>query len=336
MNRQIFVVVIAALMVGCASNDIGPVSNGPGPSDNDRENNRENNGDDCNLASCPSDSAGQCVDADGDGYGVHCSLGLDCDDNDPQVSTGAAEVCDGKDNDCNGLVDDGGVCDGCTDADGDGRGAGCTAGPDCDDSDPERFDDAPEACDGKDNDCDDQIDEDFELDATCSAGMGVCAADGVTACNPDGTATVCDADVGTPQTEVCDQLDNDCNGEVDDGLNCPACIEDQNEPNDRSTTGTNLPVGGSIDGQLCPGNNDWFRLGDYSAGETVSVTVDFDHSMGDIQMEMYVGASFETASATGTDNETITRTLQSSGAVTIWLHFGSSPGDAGNDYTIHR
>ncbi|MCA2977357.1 MAG: putative metal-binding motif-containing protein, partial [Myxococcaceae bacterium] len=43
---------------------------------------------------------------------------------------------------------------GCFDADGDGRSC-----DDCDDADPARFPGAPEVCDGRDNDCDQQIDE---------------------------------------------------------------------------------------------------------------------------------------------------------------------------------
>lgn len=49
-----------------------------------------------------------CTDLDGDGYsldGGDCGL-IDCDDTDPAVNPGAAEVCDnGKDDDCDGLAD---------------------------------------------------------------------------------------------------------------------------------------------------------------------------------------------------------------------------------------
>jgi len=55
---------------------------------------------------------GPCFDIDGDGYGDPASplcihSGLDCDDNDPNVHPGAAGICDGKDNDCNGQADEG-------------------------------------------------------------------------------------------------------------------------------------------------------------------------------------------------------------------------------------
>ncbi|MDC0716577.1 S8 family serine peptidase [Nannocystis bainbridge] len=88
-----------------------------------------------------------CVDVDGDKhFAVDCG-GDDCDDADPNSHPGAAEVCDGRDNDCDGEVP-------ADEADGDGDGVRLCAG-DCDDADPARWPGAvelPEDC--VDNDCD--------------------------------------------------------------------------------------------------------------------------------------------------------------------------------------
>ena len=47
-----------------------------------------------------------CADRDGDGYLREACEGTDCDDEDPEIYPGATEYLDGKDNDCNGLIDD--------------------------------------------------------------------------------------------------------------------------------------------------------------------------------------------------------------------------------------
>ncbi len=52
-----------------------------------------------------------CVDQDKDGYGEHCDKGSDCNDNDATIFFGAPELCDGKDNDCNGIQDSGVMCE---------------------------------------------------------------------------------------------------------------------------------------------------------------------------------------------------------------------------------
>ena len=51
-----------------------------------------------------------CTDEDGDGYGIGCAAGPDCNDHDPAMHPGAVEICNFKDDDCNGLVDDAPNC----------------------------------------------------------------------------------------------------------------------------------------------------------------------------------------------------------------------------------
>jgi hypothetical protein len=63
-----------------------------------------------------------CVDNDGDGYGENCLAGPDCNDNDAAIHPGATEVCNGKDDDCDGQIDDGGTTAYYRDKDGDGYG----------------------------------------------------------------------------------------------------------------------------------------------------------------------------------------------------------------------
>lgn len=75
-----------------------------------------------------------------------------------------------------------------------------------------------ESCDGKDNNCNGQIDDGFNVGTTCSAGIGQCQANGTILCDGNGSA-VCNAIPGTPAAEVCDGIDNDCNGTTDEGFN---------------------------------------------------------------------------------------------------------------------
>ena len=129
------------------------------------------------------------------------------------------ELCDGKDNDCDAVIDDvPGRGDGCTNVNTFGSCPGvktCAAGntslicqgPSA----------APETCNFKDDDCDGQLDEGFATGGVCSAGEGQCATYGVIECSPDGTGVVCTAEPGAEKTEVCDGLDNDCDGDTDEG-----------------------------------------------------------------------------------------------------------------------
>jgi hypothetical protein len=205
------------------------------------------------------------LDSDGDGFGspdesvLLCepsaptvSNADDCDDDEPLAWTGALEICDGADNDCNGLIDDedqnldlASTIAYWIDEDGDEHGAPGTevsqcaqppgtarVGDDCDDDEPLAWTGALEVCDGVDNDCNGQTDdEDMALDVSTASTFYV-DADGdtfgdpdqpVLACvEPDGTvarARDCDdteASVFNNAPELCDGLDNDCDELVDD------------------------------------------------------------------------------------------------------------------------
>ncbi len=111
----------------------------------------------------------------------------------------------------------------CTDVDGDGYGdpgsSSCSNGSetDCDDGDDTIYPGATESCNGDDDDCDGSVDEGYNIGSACSVGQGECLANGLRICSGDGSTWVCDATPGTPQAEICDDLDNDCDGTSDEG-----------------------------------------------------------------------------------------------------------------------
>ncbi|MCB9791480.1 MAG: hypothetical protein H6741_02020 [Alphaproteobacteria bacterium] len=176
-------VVLFALPLGCRSKDIGV-----------------------------SDSEFANLDLDGDGFIAED----DCDDNDVSIYPGAAELCDGVDNNCNGSIDEGVTDTWYVDADGDGYGdadnpvEACEApegavevAGDCDDGDADYHPGAPE------DDCTNP--NDYNCDG--SVGYDDADGDGWPACEE------CDdseAAVNPDALEVCDGVDNDCDGLSDD------------------------------------------------------------------------------------------------------------------------
>lgn len=188
------------------------------------------------LMLCRSEGVFAC-DAEG---GVSCNA--------PQLSQ-SEEVCDESDNDCDGNIDEGfallvdsnncGQCGVSCDLDnGVGR---CNAG-ECEvGSCASGFADIngdvsdgcecnltqEEICDGIDNDCDGSVDETFAVGSGCTVGTGECVVQGTLQCVSDNQAS-CEATPSDPAEEICDGLDNDCDGNSDEDFDndndgAPAC-----------------------------------------------------------------------------------------------------------------
>ncbi len=118
---------------------------------------------------------------------------------------------------------------------GDRDGDGVPGLNDCDDNNPGRFPGNPEICDGRDQDCDDAIDEgSFLTGYVDEDGDGVGAGEGLELCEVTEQGFVFDGndcDDGDPETypgaaEACDGLDNDCDDKLDEGVNVHAFYED--------------------------------------------------------------------------------------------------------------
>jgi hypothetical protein len=172
-------------------------------------------------------SVGKRCKAKGDcGYGK-----IECKDNHSTICSTAPggsqdsssrEICDGKDNDCDGIVDEDfdigkpckskGVCgSGKIECAGEMR-VRCSSSPGGSEDRSSK-----EICDGKDNDCDGDVDEDFGVGRICRA-KGVCG-EGRLECKTE-NSVICSTGPGGSQDksirELCDDLDNDCDGMIDE------------------------------------------------------------------------------------------------------------------------
>ena len=83
-----------------------------------------------------------------------------------------------------------------------------------------------DACDGTDEDCNGVVDDSPGTGAACAVGQGVCAMEGVRICDPETGGLRCDAEApGDPGVEICNDLDDDCDGTADEGFGLGApCV----------------------------------------------------------------------------------------------------------------
>ncbi len=221
--------------------------------------------DNCDGSTDPAGSQGcqaRFLDSDGDGYGGsqsecvcpatpgYAGQSGDCNDVNGAIKPGAAETCNGQDDNCDGLTDPADA-NGCTtyfkDGDGDGYGDKfspskclCQSAPpynvtnnqDCGDASGAVKPGAAESCNGQDDNCDGQIDPEnsqgcgtkyFDNDVD---GYGVnqtkclCSSQGKYSASQAGDCNDDDGTMKPGYPEQCDSKDNDCNGKMDDNGSC--------------------------------------------------------------------------------------------------------------------
>ncbi|MBM75838.1 MAG: hypothetical protein CMK59_10595 [Proteobacteria bacterium] len=218
------------------------------------------------------------ADGDGDGFGNNnisiesCTAsegfvtnGSDCDDGDPNTYPSAEELCDERDNNCNNNIDEGLGENYYLDSDGDGFGdpsqslLSCSTpqgysnlNTDCDDNNSQTNPNSAEMCDGIDNNCNGETDEDPAIDGALwyedfdGDGFGN-PMFSITACSQPEGFTVNNLDCNDIEShsypgadELCNGLDDDCDGSIDEdgAIDAPIWYLDSDEDDFGSLSST--------------------------------------------------------------------------------------------------
>ena len=207
----------------------------------------------------------------------YVSNNTDCNDNNASINPSATEVCDGLDNNCNGLTDEGVTSTFYVDNDNDGYGGtsstqACSAPSgyvsnnlDCNDNNASINPGATEICDGQDNNCNGQTDENgtttfyFDNDndgyggtssiQTCSPPSGYVSNN--SDCNDN------NANINPGATEICDGIDNDCDGLIDENVTTTFYFDNDNDGygSNTSTQACSAPSGYVSNNSDCNDNN---------------------------------------------------------------------------------
>ena len=236
------------------------------------------------------------IDSDLDGFGAGAAISsciplgnnyvtnnLDCNNFNANIRPNAIELCNGLDDNCNNLIDDGLTFQSYyldTDADGFGAGNGTIAcsspgtgyvtnNSDCNNNNPNIRPNAVETCNAIDDNCNNLIDDgitfvNYYIDTD---GDGYGAGTAINSCSSPGAGYVTNntdcnntsAAIRPGATEICNAIDDNCNNLIDDGLTFVNYYIDSDSDGFGAGTATNscsnLGAGYATNNTDCNNNN---------------------------------------------------------------------------------